>query len=64
MIKLFLQLQFDYQQHPSGQERTVVEGLDLIKELVDIAGDRTVVMPGGGIVVTLIASPLLFTDQI
>ena len=33
----------------SGQEMTVVEGLDLITELVKKAGDRIIVMPGGGI---------------
>jgi len=33
----------------SGQEDTVPEGLDLIKRLIDRAGDRIQVMPGGGI---------------
>lgn len=33
----------------SGQEDTVPEGLDLIKRLIDHAGDRIQVMPGGGI---------------
>jgi len=33
----------------SGQQDTVPEGLDLIKKLVDHAGDRIQVMPGGGI---------------
>ena len=33
----------------SGQQDTVPEGLDLIKQLVDRAGDRIQVMPGGGI---------------
>ena len=33
----------------SGQEDTVPEGVDLIKRLVDRAGDRIEVMPGGGI---------------
>ena len=33
----------------SGQEITVLEGLDLITELVEKAGDRIIVMPGGGI---------------
>jgi copper homeostasis protein len=33
----------------SGQEASVVEGLDLIAELVARARDRIVVMPGGGI---------------
>lgn len=33
----------------SGQEVSVLEGLDLIADLVRIAGDRIVVMPGGGI---------------
>jgi copper homeostasis protein len=32
----------------SGQEPSVIEGLDLIAELVQIAGDRVVIMPGGG----------------
>lgn len=33
----------------SGQERTVLEGLDLITELVAQANDRIIIMPGGGI---------------
>jgi copper homeostasis protein len=33
----------------SGQEPSVLEGLDLICELVKTAGDRVIVMPGGGI---------------
>ncbi len=33
----------------SGQERTALEGLDLIVELVRQAGDRIIVMPGGGL---------------
>ena len=33
----------------SGQQDTVPEGLDLIRRLVDHAGDRIQVMPGGGI---------------
>ncbi len=33
----------------SGQCETVAEGLDLIARLVDYAGDRLIVMPGGGI---------------
>jgi copper homeostasis protein len=33
----------------SGQQDTVPEGLDLIARLVDYAGDRIQVMPGGGI---------------
>ncbi|MFM7102709.1 MAG: copper homeostasis protein CutC [Verrucomicrobiota bacterium] len=33
----------------SGQEATVLEGAELIAELVRRAGDRIVVMPGGGI---------------
>ena len=32
----------------SGQEPSVLEGLDLIAELVRLAGDRLIVMPGGG----------------
>lgn len=33
----------------SGQERSAVEGMDLIAELVTRAGDRLVVVPGGGV---------------
>lgn len=33
----------------SGQERTVLEGIDLLVELVKRAGKRIIVMPGGGI---------------
>ncbi len=33
----------------SGQEYSVLEGLDLITELVQKAGDRIIIMPGGGI---------------
>ena len=33
----------------SGQESSALEGLDLITELVKRAGDRLVIMPGGGI---------------
>ena len=33
----------------SGQEKSAVEGLDLIAELVRRAGDRLIVMPGGGV---------------
>jgi copper homeostasis protein len=33
----------------SGQRDTVHEGLDLIARLVDYAGDRVEIMPGGGI---------------
>jgi copper homeostasis protein len=33
----------------SGQEATVLEGLPLIAELLGPAGDRIIVMPGGGI---------------
>jgi copper homeostasis protein len=32
----------------SGQEPSVLEGLDLIAELVQLAGDRVIIMPGGG----------------
>ncbi len=42
----------------SGQQDTVPEGLDLIKRLVDHAGDRIQVMPGGGI------KPFNFDDVI
>jgi copper homeostasis protein len=33
----------------SGQEPSAIEGLDLIGELVQRAGDRIIIMPGGGI---------------
>lgn len=33
----------------SGQRDTVVEGLELIRRLVDYAGDRIQILPGGGI---------------
>lgn len=33
----------------SGQEATVLEGLPLIASLVERAGDRIIIMPGGGI---------------
>ena len=33
----------------SGQESSALEGLDLIADLVQKAGDRIIVMPGGGI---------------
>jgi copper homeostasis protein len=33
----------------SGQEASALEGLPLIAELIDRAGDRIIVMPGGGI---------------
>lgn len=33
----------------SGQESSALEGLDLLRALVEQAGDRIVVMPGGGI---------------
>ena len=33
----------------SGQEHVVLEGLDLIRDLVEKAGDRIVVMPGCGV---------------
>jgi copper homeostasis protein len=33
----------------SGQEASAIEGLDLIAELIDRAGDRIIIMPGGGI---------------
>lgn len=32
----------------SGQEPSVLEGLDMIAELVRRAGDRVIIMPGGG----------------
>jgi copper homeostasis protein len=33
----------------TGQESSVLEGLDLIAELIQKAGDRIIIMPGGGI---------------
>lgn len=33
----------------SGQEKSALEGLELITELVGLAGDRIIVVPGGGI---------------
>jgi len=33
----------------SGQQNSVPEGMDLIRQLVERAGDRITVMPGGGI---------------
>lgn len=33
----------------SGQERSAVEGMDLIADLVRRAGDQTIIMPGGGV---------------
>ncbi|MGE3310776.1 MAG: copper homeostasis protein CutC [Limisphaerales bacterium] len=33
----------------SGQEKSAVEGMDLIADLVTRAGERLVVMPGGGV---------------
>ena len=33
----------------SGQENSVLEGLDLITELVRQAGERIIIMPGGGV---------------
>jgi len=33
----------------SGQERSVIEGLDLIKQLIEVAGDKIIIMPGGGV---------------
>ena len=33
----------------SGQEETVLEGLPLLRELTEQAGERIIVMPGGGI---------------
>jgi len=33
----------------SGQEASVLEGLELITELIQQAGDRIIIMPGGGI---------------
>eukprot|EP00026_Physarum_polycephalum_P011598 Phypoly_transcript_11833.p1 GENE.Phypoly_transcript_11833~~Phypoly_transcript_11833.p1 ORF type:complete len:224 (+),score=10.83 Phypoly_transcript_11833:281-952(+) len=33
----------------SGQERSAIEGLDMIKQLIEMAGDKIIVMPGGGV---------------
>lgn len=33
----------------SGQEASVLEGADLIRDLVKAAGSRTIILPGGGI---------------
>ena len=33
----------------SGQERSALDGLPLIRELVQVAGDRISILPGGGI---------------
>jgi copper homeostasis protein len=33
----------------SGQEETALEGLPLLRELIERAGERIVIMPGGGI---------------
>lgn len=33
----------------SGQERSAIEGLDLIEELIEMAGDKIIIMPGGGV---------------
>ena len=33
----------------SGQEESVLEGLPLIRELIRRAGDRIIIMPGGGV---------------
>jgi copper homeostasis protein len=33
----------------TGQESSVLEGLDLIADLIQKAGDRIIIMPGGGI---------------
>ncbi|GAB4539993.1 MAG: copper homeostasis protein CutC [Anaerolineae bacterium] len=33
----------------SGQESSVLEGLELISDLVRLAGERIIIMPGGGI---------------
>ncbi len=33
----------------SGQELTVVEGIDTLKKLVEKAGDKIIILPGGGV---------------
>ena len=33
----------------SGQKQTAVEGIELLSELVNIATDRIIIMPGGGV---------------
>jgi len=45
----------------SGQEKSAVEGMELIAELVRRAGDRLVVMPGGGITERNLKKVLSFT---
>lgn len=45
----------------SGQEATVLEGAELIAELVRRAGERLVVMPGGGITARNVARVLAAT---
>ncbi len=45
----------------SGQERSAVEGMDLIAELVRRAGDRIIVVPGGGITERNLAKVLQHT---
>ena len=45
----------------SGQESTVLEGAELIAELVRRAGERLVVMPGGGITARNVARVLAAT---
>ena len=45
----------------SGQEPTAYEGADLIAELVKGAGDRLIVMPGGGITTRNVARVVAIT---
>lgn len=33
----------------SGQELTVVEGMETLKKLIDKAGDKIIILPGGGV---------------
>ena len=47
----------------SGQEASVLEGLPLIVELIERAGDRIAIMPGGGITARNIDKSLLRRDR-
>ena len=43
----------------SGQERSVLEGIDLIKDLVAISAGRIIVMAGGGTYFITLIEPFL-----
>ncbi|HZQ08503.1 MAG TPA: copper homeostasis protein CutC [Anaerolineae bacterium] len=45
----------------SGQEASVIEGLDVVKELVQRAGNRIIIMPGGNITARNIQTVLAAT---